>query len=48
MAVLGRMLHCRLVCRFTSLCQLAGWMEEEGLERRVLEIQKGGCEDVSE
>ncbi len=34
--------------RFVSLCALAGWMREQGLERRVLELQKGGCEDVSE
>ena len=33
--------------RFTSLCNLTSWMMEHGLERRVLEVQKGACEDAS-
>ncbi len=34
--------------RFVSLCALAGWMWGQGLERRVLEVQKGACEDAIE
>ena len=34
--------------RFVSLCNFTAWMEEMGLTRRVFELQKGGCEDVSE
>ncbi len=33
--------------RFLSLCNLTAWMKEQGLERRVLEVQKGACEDAS-
>ena len=33
--------------RFKSLCALVGWMKEEGMTRRVLEVQKGSCEDAS-
>ena len=34
--------------RFVSLCNFTAWMEEMGLTRRVFELQKGTCEDVSE
>ena len=34
--------------RFVSMCKFAAWMKEEGLTRRVIQVQKGGCEDVSE
>ena len=34
--------------RFVSLCNFTAWAEEMGLTRRVFELQKGGCEDVSE
>ena len=34
--------------RFVSLCNFTAWAAEEGLTRRVFELQKGGCEDVSE
>lgn len=33
--------------RFKSLCSMAAWMKEEGMNRRIFEVQKGGCEDVS-
>jgi len=30
------------------MCHLVKWMAEEGKVRRVVEVQKGGCEDASE
>ena len=33
--------------RFKSMCALVAWMKDEGMTRRVIEVQKGGCEDVS-
>ena len=34
--------------RFVSMCNLTAWMKQEGMERRVVEVQKGACEDASE
>ncbi|TRY69476.1 hypothetical protein TCAL_03259 [Tigriopus californicus] len=34
--------------RFQSLCNFTGWMQQEGHVRRVIEVQKGGCEDAIE
>lgn len=33
--------------RFQSLCNFTGWMRQEGHVRRIIEVQKGGCEDAS-
>ena len=33
--------------RFESMCSFTKWMKENGHERRIFEVQKGGCEDVS-
>ena len=33
--------------RFESMCSFTKWMIENGHERRIFEVQKGGCEDVS-
>lgn len=34
--------------RFQSLCNFTGWMRQEGHVRRIIEVQKGGCEDAIE
>ena len=33
--------------RFESMCRFVKWMKDQGHERRIFVIQKGGCEDVS-
>ena len=33
--------------RFESMCRFVKWLKENGHERRIFAVQKGGCEDVS-
>ena len=33
--------------RFASMCSFVRWLKDNGHERRIFAVQKGGCEDVS-